>query len=75
MYYTNCYWTNHNMDTCHNKKEETIEVLAKVNVQTNKLPRPLKYVIWLEYNWVRSHNTYCGTNKTSKGTRNIDAYQ
>jgi hypothetical protein len=38
------------MDTCHSKKEETIEVLAKVYVQTNKLPRPLKLVIWLEYN-------------------------
>jgi hypothetical protein len=38
------------MDTCHSKKEETIEVLIKFYVQTNKLPRPLKYVIWLEYN-------------------------
>jgi hypothetical protein len=63
------------MDTCHSKKEETIEVLVKVHVQTNKLPRPLKYMIWLEYNEVRLFNTYCGTNKTSKGIRNTYAYQ
>jgi hypothetical protein len=44
LYYTNYHHTNHNMETCRNKKrEEPIIATTEITIQVGKVPRPLNY--------------------------------
>ncbi len=44
MYYTNCYRTNHNVETCKIKrKEESMLVVFKVTTKQIKVQKPVMY--------------------------------
>jgi hypothetical protein len=44
MYYGNCHYTNHNVETCKSKKKEEPTITAtKATIQVGKPPRSLNY--------------------------------
>jgi hypothetical protein len=44
MYYTNCHWTNHNVETCRVKrKEDHVHVVFKVTIQQINVQSFVKY--------------------------------
>jgi len=45
LYCTNYYHTNHNVETCRNKKKEEHTIITtETTIQIGKAPRPLNYV-------------------------------